>query len=656
MDPNELERVGSFNGQPDRKAEMVEYARARAASGEPMSPATAQATQRWSNMSAAQRVLQLHMLESVDPAAAAEARGYAEAGFFGDVPRGADPHAAPDIDQLAADSGQTQQVSTTRPQKGRVNPPEDQGLLARAKQVVSQYELDPVAAAAAATGIPYVGPAIAGAVAGEGLRRGMLADNAEATNADEKSRQGGQKPVPTPGPQTLQADLIVPTGGGGGGAQIIEPGVATLHSSSRQTQQVREPGEAAFLRETGAALELDSITKQYNADRQAAHEMIGFAQDRERINERFRIMEEERARRAAEIKADGERRIAEAEKAFEDAAPDPKWNPYQEVANGSWDKKVMLGLGSMLGALGASMTKGPNYFLETFNAQIQRRIELARQHREHLGKTVTGRKDAYSRALAALGSQRAMDAIEEARMWRALDIRIEQVAAQQGYDSLDARVQALRAGAVAKHREKMMEAAQHVTEVSAAQQAFKPVVVVGGGGGGKDPLAEGLEKMLDHRIKLGLPELEGTLNNMNAAILGFAANPSMRDQLATWLSTGKVGDAMRIAVPYFVGNPAALSTFLNSYSEYRKSIGGAALTDSEIAAMQAQVGKGDIAGLSALYESLVTSKTQKERELHAAYPQVFQIFHHNRTVGGNTPGPQSQFVPTRPAVGGAGTK
>jgi hypothetical protein len=631
-------------GRDPKMVELEDYAASRAERGELPSPQAANAMKGWEGMQTRQRELQAAMLDSIDPALGAEARGYLRAGWFGDAPAASSAHRGEvrDIDQLAAEE------SAKRPDA----PPEEKAAhifdwkgafktagLGAAKNLASAV----IPGGAAITAADSVVPAA----------KKALRDNATETKAkiDEKN---SLPPAAPQAPQggTLNAGLVVPQGGGGG-AQVLTPGVVPLRGSSSQTQQTIEPEEARAQRQLGFEEELNAAEIQSAAEQRANQELMNVANERVAQNERFARMEADRRREEERIRANAEQRIAAAEKAFEEAAPDPNWNPYKEIAEGDdWGKKVMLGIGSMLGALGAVGTGGPDRFLEQMNASIQRKLELGRQKREHLKETVKGRKDAYSRALEALGSKRAMDAMEEARMWRGLDARVEQVAQQMGIDSQDARLLQIRSGIRYKQRELMMESAKQVASASQVQEAFQPIVAVGGGGG-KDPTAEGLKEVMEAREKKGLPQLEAALNNMNSAIQGFSQDPSMMDQAAIWLSTGKAGPAAQVLSQWFSKNPAALSTFLNGYSEYRKSISGQALTEAEIAAIRAQVGNGDLSALTNFYQNVLARRDSMEQDIAAAFPGYYQIFHHNRQIGQNTPGPQSQFQPTRPAAGGS---
>lgn len=633
-------------GRDPKIVELEDYAASRAERGELPSPSAANAMKGWEGMGARQRELQAAMLDSIDPALGAEARGYLRAGWFGDAPAKPSAHqggmSAPrDIDQWATEE------EAKRPGA----PPE-----AKAAHIFDWKTALRDAGLGAAKGLASAvvpgGAIIPAAEQASSLAKGALRDNATETRA-KIDQKNSLPPAAPQAPQdgTLNAGLVVPQGGGG--AQVLTPGVVPLHGSSSQTQQVVEPEEARAQRQLGFEEELNAAEIQAAAEAKANQELMSIANERVAQNERFARMEADRRREEERVRANAEQRIAAAEKAFEEAAPDPNWNPYKEIAEGDdWGKKIMLGIGSMLGALGAVGTGGPDRFLEQMNASIQRKLDLGRQKREHLKETVKGRKDAYSRALEALGSKRAMDAMEEARMWRGLDARVEQVAQQMGIDSQDARLLQIRSGIRYKQRELMMESAKQVANASQVQEAFQPIVAVGGGGG-KDPTAEGLKEVMEAREKKGLPRLEAALNNMNSAIQGFSQDPSMLDQASIWLSTGKAGPIAQVLSQWFSQNPAALSTFLNGYSEYRKSISGQALTEAEIAAIRAQVGNGDLSALTNFYQNVLASRDSMEQDIAAAFPGYYQIFHHNRQIGQNTPGPQSQFQPTRPAAGGS---
>lgn len=616
-----------------------------------MSPTTAAATKGWEGMTTAQRVLRLNMLDSVDPAAAKEARGYMEAGFFGDAPKGGNPHAAPDIDSV--DTRQVQAAPDR--QTGNVNKPERPGFvkstLERAKELILQNPSLASAAGAALVPPPFnlaaQGANIA-ATAKTALREGTAKD----VKADEANRLKGTMEAPGGLPQQEPPlNLVSEMSGSGGGPQVLEAGIGTLNSSGTQTTQVEEGSEAAALRTHGFGLAQQAADERLAADQKAAKELLDVAKDREMTNERFRVIEQERAREEAQVRADNEARIAAAEKAFQEAEPDPKWNPYREIANGSWDQKIMLGLGSLLGGMGAAMTKGPNYFLEAFNAQIQRRLQALRELRQHRGEVVKQAGNAYTRALEALGSKRALDLMEESRMWKQLGLQVETVAAQRGLDSTHPAYLELRSGIALKERELLMQAARQITKTSQSQQAFRPMMALGGSGGGKDPLAEALDNIGKWREEKKLPQIEGALNNMFRGIQGFAQDPSLRDQIAVWLATGQSSPML---VQLFVKNPGALQSFLAGYGTYREALGGKSLTASEIQAVHQQVASGDLRSLWQFYQDVETIRNSLESDVRSRAPQAYELFSHNKKQTLSTPNAASSYQPGgKPLVGGA---
>lgn len=634
-DPRSLEQVGDYDDDPSD--DLTEFARSRAQRGEPMSPETAKHTADWAGMSPARRAMSLEMLRHVDENAAKEAKGYLQVGYF---------------DKPGEPTGGGNSVSQDpkRQQQGRGEKPQEPGpnyiqvakeLLKKNMGAVAGAALAPVAGV-----VPGIHGAVAGYAAREAVRNSGLEANADRTAKDAAARKGGTMEAPTgTGGGTVNSDLMVTDSGAGpAGPQVISPGIDTLHSSSHQTQRIDEDKDAKFLRRTAMGLELDAATQQSEANKTAATAMEGIARDRQATNDRLAEIDRDRAANEEKVRQDRQRRIADAEKAFEEAEPDPKWNPYQEVANGSWDKGVMLGLGSMLGSLGAVGTGGPNQFLEQFNAQIARRVEAMRDLRKHRAQNVENKKNGYERAMAALGDQRAVDAMLEARMWKGLDARVEQIAAQLGIDSEDPRLQQVRAGIMLKHRELNLQTAKRITDVSASQQVHRPIVVVGGGGGGgKDPLEEGLGVVAEERRKRGIPEIEGALDVMNFAIKRFKMDPSTMNQLSVWLASGQTGEVVRHLAPFLASDPQAVQAWSHAITQYRQAKAGKTLTPSESAAIQREVSTASPQALAQMYVNIATDRAALEGEVQAGFPKYYRAFQHNREVARNT----SDYKPTQ---------
>lgn len=625
---------------PASEAELRQKAKASAG----LSPAAQRALADYSNMpdTPLNRAIMLGALDGSDPAAAREVSDY----LGGKAKPAPAPAAAPvvkggayDIDSLPSDPNEARKYleqplnvdvpmgapaavhgaaglgsgelpAAAAPVQAGMGPQVPNGWWDKIKQ----YTPAALKGAAAGMLMPVVGP-IGGAVAGieakaakdAAVGKGKEGDQSLAVRASGGmgSPGGGERP-------TLNASLEPPVGGGGG---VIDPGVVPLHGSASSTDQIRETDEMKRLRQEGYSAEQQANDEAAFYQGVADSENLRLAKERVAKQREFERQDQAFADRARRITQESEARVHEALSRLKQAEVDPKYNPMKQIAEGSdWGKKIMMGLGMMMGSLGAAMTHGPNQFIEMYERNVQHHIDLMKTQFEQRKDYLRESQDGYTRMMQALQSENAVRSMLEARAWQLMDAKVDQVAHQLNIDMSNPKFLQFKAAINGKYWEAQKSIAAHVQNQVTTQEQQKQLLAIPGGGGDKQ-LAKNLNDIVQARQAKQLPLIEATIDDIHAALGGMSSDPSYRDQLAVILRSGS-GNFKSLA-KYVAGNKAAFQHLSAGLQNYARAKAGSAQTQTELENLASAVGTGDLDALATFYNVVANERRSAESDISA---------------------------------------
>jgi len=355
--------------------------------------------------------------------------------------------------------------------------------------------------------------------------------------------------------------------------------------TTQQESGVPIPEDAAILNKQGFENRIESAAKQKVAN-EAIERTRGIAAEHAALADKVLLSGESEGQREAAKQREG---ALQKVQAALDALDHPIESPTDKMAKWGAGKRIGFMLASMLGGAAGART-GQNPFLQSFDRQLEADMATEKLNAEQRGNKLRGAQSLYELIRQHTQSDAEARAVQRAMFWKGFASTVERTAAQMGVTLNDARFNDLKASIDERYRDALMDMAKTSTGKTTVQKSVKYVppqfISMAAKATGLKPADADakIKDYIEYREKVGLPEMDQTLDLMRSALKNMPDSDVKRfyqQQLATNPAM-PFGSLLRnIAASDDPQAKKFMSAIASAFSTSVRAAGGKALTRYE---------------------------------------------------------------------------